>query len=233
MGADYSQVELRVMAHMSQDRGLLDAFARGEDIHATTAAAVYGVDLGEVTYSMRSIAKAVNFGLIYGQGAFGLARQIGVSVEEAQAFIDRYFERFPGVRAYMDQVQRDAAAKGYVETLSNRRRYFPELSAGSTAQARDRQASARMAINTPIQGSAADIIKLAMIRMHRMLVEEGLAARMLLQVHDEVVLEVPDDELDAAERVVREAMERAVELRVALRVDVEVGPNWLDMVPRD
>ncbi len=231
MGADYSQVELRVMAHMSQDRVLLDAFARGEDIHATTAAAVYGVALPDVTYAMRNIAKAVNFGLIYGQGAFGLARQIGVSVDEAQSFIDRYFERFPGVRAYMDQVQTEAAALGYVETLLKRRRYFPELSGGQ-GLGRDRQASARMAINTPIQGSAADIIKLAMIRMHRMLTDARLQTRMLLQVHDEVVLEVPEDEVDVAERIVREAMEGAFELRVPLRVDVEVGPNWLDMEKR-
>lgn len=231
MGADYSQVELRVMAHMSQDRGLLDAFARGEDIHATTAAAVYDVALPDVTYEMRSIAKAVNFGLIYGQGAFGLARQIGVGVDKAQFFIDRYFERFPGVRAYMDQVQTEAAAQGYVETLLKRRRYFPELSGGQ-GLGRDRQSSARMAINTPIQGSAADIIKLAMIRMHRMLADTRLQARMLLQVHDEIVLEVPDAEIDVAERIVREAMEEAFELRVPLKVDVEVGPNWLDMEKR-
>ncbi len=232
MGADYSQVELRVMAHVSQDDALLDAFARDEDIHATTAAAVYDVALTEVTYAMRSTAKAVNFGLIYGQGAFGLARQIGVSVEAAQSFIDRYFERFPGVRVYMEQVQREAATKGYVETLLKRRRYFPDLAPGSSAAIRDRQASVRMAINTPIQGSAADIIKLAMIRMHRMLREANLEARMLLQVHDEVVLEVPDSEIGAAERVVREAMEQAASLRVALKVDVEVGPNWLDMKGR-
>lgn len=232
MGADYSQVELRVMAHMSKDGGLLDAFARGEDIHATTAAAVYGVALSDVTYAMRNIAKAVNFGLIYGQGAFGLARQIGVPVDQAQSFIDRYFERFPGVRAYMDQVQNEAAAQGYVETLLRRRRYFPEL-AGGSGLGRDRQTSARMAINTPIQGSAADIIKLAMIRMHRMLAETRVAARMLLQVHDEVVLEVPEREVDVAEHLVREAMEDAFELLVPLKVDVEVGPNWLDMEMRN
>lgn len=229
LGADYSQVELRVMAHVSRDAGLVEAFQRGEDIHTTTAAAVYGVPLEEVSYEMRAVAKTVNFGLIYGQSAYGLARQLGLTVDEAQQFITRYFERFPGVHAYMERVQRDAAAKGYVETLLNRRRYFPELAANSPTTANQRQAAVRMAINTPIQGSAADIIKLAMIRMHRMLAEAELRSRMLLQVHDEVVLEVPEDELDAARAVVREAMEDAIELDVQLQVDIEVGPNWLDM----
>jgi DNA polymerase I len=229
LGADYSQVELRVMAHVSQDAGLIEAFERGEDIHATTASAVYGVPLDEVSYEMRSIAKAVNFGLIYGQSAFGLARQLGLSVDEAQAFIDRYFERFPGVRAYMDRIQADAAEKGYVETLLHRRRFFPELAGTSRAGMRDRQSSLRMAINMPIQGSAADIIKLAMIRMHRALKDSGLRSRMLLQVHDEVVLEVPEDEVQAARSVVRETMESAIELAVPLKVDVEIGENWLDM----
>ncbi len=229
LGADYSQVELRVMAHVSGDRGMIDAFKRGEDIHSTTAAAVYGVPLDEVTYEMRSIAKAVNFGLIYGQSAFGLARQLGMSVEAAQAFIDRYFDRFPGVHIYMDQIQADAAKKGYVETLLNRRRFFPELVIGSQANVRDRQASVRMAINTPIQGSAADIIKLAMIRMHGALGEAGLRSRMLLQVHDEVVLEVPEDEIEVTTELVRHTMEDAIELVVPLKVDVETGPNWLDM----
>ncbi|MGC9520482.1 MAG: DNA polymerase I [Anaerolineae bacterium] len=229
LGADYSQVELRVMAHVSKDSGLVSAFERGEDIHATTAAAIYGVPLDAVSYQMRSVAKAVNFGLIYGQSAFGLARQLGIAVDDAQAFIDRYFERFPGVRAYMEDIQRDAAERGYVETLLNRRRYFPELMNGSRASTRQRQAAVRMAINTPIQGSAADIIKLAMIRMHEVLKERALRARMLLQVHDEVVLEVPEDELDAVAEIVRDTMENAIDLDVPLKVDVETGPNWLDM----
>jgi DNA polymerase I len=229
LGADYSQVELRVMAHVSRDRGLIEAFLRGEDIHATTAAAVYGVPLDEVTYEMRSVAKTVNFGLIYGQSAFGLARQLGLTVDEAQQFITRYFERFPGVHEYMERVQVEAAAKGYVETLLSRRRYFPELAPNSPTTVNQRQAAVRMAINTPIQGSAADIIKLAMIRMHRMLAEAKLRSRMLLQVHDEVVLEAPEDELEATREVVREAMEDAFALDVQLKVDVEVGPNWLDM----
>jgi len=229
VGVDYSQVELRVMAHVSKDRGLIEAFERGEDIHATTAAAVYGVPLEAVSYEMRSTAKAVNFGLIYGQGAFGLAGQLGISVQEAGDFIARYFDRFPGVRAYMDQIQADAAEKGYVETLLKRRRYFPELQPGSRASSRSRQAAERMAINTPIQGSAADIIKLAMIRMHARLKAEGLRSRMLLQVHDEVVLEVPEDELAVTIALVKETMENAVTLAVPLKVDVETGPNWMDM----
>jgi DNA polymerase-1 len=229
VAVDYSQVELRVMAHVSKDRGLIEAFERGEDIHATTAAAVYGVPLEAVSYEMRSTAKAVNFGLIYGQGAFGLAGQLGISVQDAGDFIARYFDRFPGVRAYMDQIQADATEKGYVETLLKRRRYFPELQSGSRASSRSRQAAERMAGNTPIQGSAADIIKLAMIRMHARLKAEGLRSRMLLQVHDEVVLEVPEDELAATIALVKETMENAVTLDVPLQVDVETGPNWMDM----
>ena len=169
VGADYSQVELRVMAHVSQDEGLCRAFERDEDVHATTAAAVYDVPLSAVTYDMRRIAKAVNFGLMYGQGAYGLAGQIGVKVDEAQEFITRYFMRFPRVRTYMNRMEEEARTQGYVETLLKRRRYFPELSATGHGTANQRQAAQRMAINTPIQGSAADIIKFAMIRLNRML----------------------------------------------------------------
>ncbi|MCJ7551007.1 MAG: DNA polymerase I, partial [Anaerolineae bacterium] len=229
VGIDYSQVELRVMAHVSKDQGLIEAFERGEDIHATTAAAVYGVPLEAVSYEMRSTAKAVNFGLIYGQGAFGLAGQLGITVQEAGDFIARYFDRFPGVRAYMDQIQVDAAEKGYVETLLKRRRYFPELQSVSMASSRNRQAAERMAMNTPIQGSAADIIKLAMIRMHARLKAAGLRSRMLLQVHDEVVLEVPEDELAVTIALGKETMENAVTLDVPLRADVETGLNWMEM----
>ncbi len=230
IGADYSQVELRVMAHTSSDEGLIGAFERGEDIHATTAAAVYGVPLDEVTYEQRRIAKAVNFGLIYGQSAYGLSKQLGITVEEADAFIKRYFERFPRVRVYMDQVQREVAERGYVDTLLNRRRFFPELAPNSTMPAQQRQAAQRMAINTPIQGSAADIIKLAMLRTHRMLKESGLRARMILQVHDELVLEAPEEEQERTIDLLREAMGQAFELIVPLKVDVEVGTNWEEML---
>jgi DNA polymerase-1 len=230
IGADYSQVELRVMAHVSGDTSLISAFERGEDIHATTAAAVYGVPLGEVSYEQRRIAKAVNFGLIYGQSAYGLSKQVGISVEEADAFIKRYFERFPCVRAYMDQVQREVAERGYVDTLLNRRRFFPELAPDSTLSVQQRQAAQRMAINTPIQGSAADIIKLAMLRTQRMLKESGLRARMILQVHDELVLEAPEEEHEPTIALLREAMGQAFALIVPLKVDVEVGTNWEEML---
>lgn len=229
LGADYSQVELRVMAHVSGDEGLIRAFAQGEDIHATTAAAVYGVPRDAVTSEMRRVAKAVNFGLIYGQGAYGLSGQIGVSVAEAEAFIQRYFARFPRVHAYMDEIERVAARQGYVETLLGRRRYFPELAQGSTAPVGQRQAAFRMAINTPIQGSAADILKQAMLDLHARLRAEGLHSRMILQVHDELVLDVPDAELARVAALVREAMEGAYPLAVPLKVDMEQGRNWGEM----
>ncbi len=228
VGADYSQVELRVMAHVSGDESLIAAFQRGEDIHATTAAAVYDVPLAEVSYDKRRIAKAVNFGLIYGQGAYGLAKQLGIEVSEADAFITRYFERFPRVRACMEAIQKEAEEKGYVETLLHRRRYFPEL-ASDAAPPSQQQAAKRMAVNTPIQGSAADILKLAMLRLRRMLAEKKLRGRMILQVHDELVLEVPDDEVGETAALLREAMGGAFALVVPLKVDVETGPNWLEM----
>lgn len=231
ISADYSQVELRVMAHVSEDPGLIEAFLRGEDVHARTAAAVFGVPLSEVTYDMRRIAKAVNFGLIYGQTAYGLSGQIGVSVPKAEEFITRYFAQFPRVRAYMEQVQREAAQRGYVETLLNRRRYFPELAPGSPASVNQRQAAQRMAINTPIQGTAADIIKLAMLRLHAAFREQGLQARMILQVHDELVVEAPVEEAPQAVALMRACMEGAFELRVPLKVDVETGANWEEMQP--
>jgi len=219
------------MAHVSQDPALISAFMRDEDIHARTAASVFGVPLSEVTYDMRRIAKAVNFGLIYGQGAFGLSGQIGVSVPKAEDFISRYFAQFPKVRAFMEQVQRDAAQNGYVETLLKRRRYFPELAPDSRANVNQRQAAQRMAINTPIQGTAADIIKLAMLRLHAALLQGGLRSRLILQVHDELVVETPKAEVPQVVALVRECMEKAFELRVPLKVDVEVGVNWEDMQP--
>ena len=229
VGADYSQIELRVMAHVSEDKSMIEAFRRDEDIHATTAAAVFDVPLDDVTYDQRRIAKAVNFGLIYGQSAYGLARQLDLGFNEAQSFIDRYFARFPGVQAYMDRIQTEAEEQGYVETLLNRRRYFPELAEGNRVSHRRKQAALRMAINTPIQGTAADIIKLAMIRMNHMLKEKRLRARMLLQVHDEVVLEVPEEEVEETLPVIRSTMRDAFNLIVPLKIDIEVGPNWQEM----
>jgi DNA polymerase-1 len=229
VGADYSQIELRVMAHVSEDKSMIEAFRRDEDIHATTAAAVFDVPLDDVTYDQRRIAKAVNFGLIYGQSAYGLARQLDLGFNEAQSFIDRYFARFPGVQAYMDRIQTEAEEQGYVETLLNRRRYFPELAEDNRVSHRRKQAALRMAINTPIQGTAADIIKLAMIRMNHMLKEKRLRARMLLQVHDEVVLEVPEEEVEGTLPVIRSTMRDAFNLIVPLKIDIEVGPNWQEM----
>ncbi len=229
VAADYSQVELRVMAHIAQDPGLLAAFERGEDIHAATAATVLGVPLTEVTKDQRRIAKSVNFGLSYGQSAFGLAQQTGMSREEATQFIKTYFEKYPGVREYIDRTKRQAAKQGYVETLLGRRRYFPNL---AKMRGPERGRAEREAINMPIQGTAADIIKIAMIRLHQALRERRLHSRMLLQVHDELVLEAPDDEVDLVIPLVREVMGGAYELAAPLKVDVEVGQNWLEMHPK-
>ncbi len=229
LAADYSQVELRVLAHISQDANLLAAFQRGEDIHASTAATVLGVPLSQVTSEMRRIAKTINFGLIYGMSDYGLVQRTGLSQEEASQFITNYFARYPGVRAYLEETKEQAREKGYVSTLLGRRRYFPELRSDSKAHAGVKRAAERMAINMPIQGSAADIIKIAMIRLHRALKERGLASRMTLQVHDELVLEVPEGELKGVAPLVREVMEGAYELRAPLRVDIKVGKNWDEM----
>jgi DNA polymerase-1 len=226
IGADYSQVELRVMAHISGDEGLLGAFARGEDIHASTAAAIMGVPLAEVTPDMRRVAKAVNFGLSYGQTAYGLANATDLTQAEAEDFIKAYFERFPKVREYIDTTKARATRQGYVETLLGRRRYFPELQPGSKASHNVRQAAERMAINAPIQGTAADIINIATIRLHRALNERGLRARMILQVHDELVVEAPDAEVETVAPLMREVMENAFDLKAPLKADLKVGRNW-------
>lgn len=229
LSADYSQVELRIMAHISQDPGLLSAFDRGEDIHASTAATVMDVPLSQVTPEMRRIAKSINFGLSYGMGAYGLAQRTGLSHEEAAEFIANYFARYPKVQEYIEETKRMAREKGYVSTLLGRRRYFPELQSTSRAHDRVKRAAERMAINMPIQGSAADIIKIAMIRLHRALQEKGLASRLTLQVHDELVLEVPEEEVKTVAPLVRSVMEGAYELRAPLKVDIKVGKNWEEM----
>ncbi len=229
IGADYSQIELRVMAHVSGDEGLLEAFTRGEDIHTSTAAAIFDVSPAEVTGEMRRQAKAVNFGLIYGQGVYGLAAQLGISNAAAEAFIQRYFQRFPKVRETMERLEREAVERGYVTTLLGRRRYFPELAPGAHTPPQQRQAALRMAINTPIQGTAADIIKLAMVRLHRYLHAAQLATRIILQVHDELVLEAPEAEVERATALLRDAMEHAYPLAVPLVVDVQVGEHWEEM----
>lgn len=229
VAADYSQIELRVLAHVSQDKELLDAFYRDQDVHARTAAAVYGIPIDQVTSQQRGIAKTVNFGLIYGQSAYGLSQQTDLDFDEAERFIDTYFKRYPGVKAWLDKTRKLAYAQGYVETLMGRRRYFPELQSTQRALSGQRAAAERQAINAPIQGTAADILKIAMIRLAQQLGEGGFQARMVLQVHDEIVLEVPRPELAQIVDLAREIMEGAFTLSVPLKVDVEVGENWLDM----
>jgi len=229
LAADYSQVELRILAHISGDEGLLAAFHRGEDIHASTAATILGVPLSEVTPEMRRLAKTINFGLSYGMSGYGLAQRTGLSQEEANRFIESYFANYPKVKAYMERTKREAAEQGYVETLLHRRRYFPELQSKDRAHAALRRAAEREAINMPIQGTAADIIKMAMIRLHEALKKRGLKSRMILQVHDELVLEVPEAEMEAVIPIAREAMEGAFPLAAPLKVDLKVGRNWEEM----
>ncbi|WP_372865721.1 DNA polymerase I, partial [Spongiibacter sp.] len=217
LAADYSQIELRIMAHLSGDEGLIKAFKNGEDIHRATAAEVFGVGLDEVSDEQRRNAKAINFGLIYGMSAFGLGRQLHIGRNEAQQYIDLYFERYPGVRRYMDDTRALAAEKGYVETLFGRRLHLPEINARNGQR---RQAAERTAINAPMQGSAADIIKRAMIAVDRYLQDEQPAAQMIMQVHDELVLEVAEEQLDAVQAKVVELMSAAAELAIPLEVGV-------------
>ena len=224
LGIDYSQIELRIVAHMAGDQAMLDAFLRGQDIHATTAAAIYGIALEKVTPDQRRRAKAVNFGLIYGMSPFGLTRYADLTLAEAEDFVTTYFQQFPGVKTYLDGMRRLAAEQGYVETLLGRRRYFPALKTLSDRNQRNREE--REAINAPIQGTAADIMKIAMIRMPSALVQAGLAARMILQVHDELVLECPRSELPQTARLAREVMESAYHLSVPLLTEARFGHNW-------
>ena len=223
--ADYSQIELRLLAHFSGDPAFIEAFHAGGDIHRGTAAIIFGVAEADVTPEMRARAKTINFGTIYGQGPFALSRQLGISQEEAKAFIAQYFERFAGVRAWLDQMVELARAQGYVETLFGRRRYIPEIKDRNFSV---RSFGERVATNSPLQGSAADLLKLGMIRLHAALHAEGLGAEILLQVHDELVVEAPVAEVERVERLVREKMEGAAQLRVPLVVSVGVGDNWLD-----
>ena len=225
MAADYSQIELRIMAHLSGDQSLVDAFARGDDIHRATAAEVFDLEPMFVTDEQRRRAKAINFGLIYGMSAFGLARQLGIERAEAAAYIDRYFERYPGVRHYMDATRAMAHDKGYVETVFGRRLTLPDIHA---RQVPVRQAAERAAINAPMQGTAADIIKRAMLRVNKVLDEADLGCNLLLQVHDELVLEVCDRDLDAAKSLVRVEMEAAAELAVPLVVEIGSGESWFE-----
>jgi DNA polymerase-1 len=228
VSADYSQIELRVLAHVSGEPELIAAFERGEDIHRRTAAEVYDVDPGSVTPDQRRIAKVVNFGVVYGLSDFGLARDTGMDQEVARVFIEKYFESFPAVTRYLERTRMHAREWGWVETFMGRRRHLPDIRA---ANRQLRSAAERMAVNMPIQGAAADIMKLAMIRCDAALRDAGVRSRLLLQVHDELVLECPVDEVDHAVRLVRDAMEGAAELVVPLVVDVKIGQNWQEMTP--
>ena len=225
LDADYSQIELRLMAHFSGDPALIDAFRKGEDIHARTASEIFDVPPEWVTPELRSRAKAVNFGLIYGISGFGLSRNTGVSRKEAAEFIEKYFRTYPGVKRFMDRTAAEGADRGYAETLMGRRRYLPEL---KSPKAPIREFGKRAAMNTPVQGTAADIIKLAMVRIDRALREAGLQSRLILQVHDELLLECPPEEADRAAELLREAMEGAIELSVPLVAEVHRGENWAE-----
>ncbi|HWS03040.1 MAG TPA: DNA polymerase I [Gammaproteobacteria bacterium] len=223
VAADYSQIELRIMAHLSGDAGLLQAFAAGQDIHRATAAEVFGVAPEQVSSDQRRSAKAINFGLIYGMSAFGLAKQLGIERGAAQEYVDLYFARYPGVKTYMDETRAQAHELGYVETVFGRRLYLPDINARNVQQ---RNAAERTAINAPMQGTAADIIKRAMIRTDTWLRDSGVQAQMIMQVHDELVFEADETALEAVKAGVRECMQNAAKLRVPLDVDIGIGNNW-------
>jgi DNA polymerase-1 len=223
VAADYSQIELRIMAHLSGDESLRRAFAEDRDVHQATAAEVFGIVPDEVSADQRRSAKAINFGLMYGMSAFGLARQLGIARGDAQKYMDLYFERYPGVKRYMEETRRQARETGYVETVFGRRLYLPEIQSRNAAL---RQYAERSAINAPMQGTAADIIKRAMIEVDAWLESSRVAARLIMQVHDELVLEVADEAVEPLVGQIRRHMIRAADLSVPLKVDVGVGRNW-------
>ena len=227
LSADYNQIEPRILAHLSRDPVLIGAYGRGDDIHTTTAMQIFGLAADQITKDMRRVAKTVNFGIIYGISPFGLSSQLGISNQEAKRYIDAYFARFEGVKAYIDRTVAEAKANGYVTTLLGRRRPIPELRGDPT----QRSFGERIAMNSPIQGTAADVIKLAMLAVHRRLAAEGQAARILLQVHDELILELPEAEVDTVRPIVTEEMERVIELVVPLKVDIGIGKNWSEAHP--
>tara|TARA_B100001971_G_C18268024_1_gene596383 strand:+ start:64091 stop:66727 length:2637 start_codon:yes stop_codon:yes gene_type:complete len=226
LGADYSQVELRILAHFSEDPVMVKAFENNEDIHAQTAAEVFGMNLSDVTREERSTAKAINFGLMYGQSSFGLSQQLGISRTEAKDYITQYFKKFKRVKSFLDGLKEECEKKGYSETLFGRRRYIKDI---NSTNRQVKSMAERMAINSPIQGTAADIIKLAMINIDHELKEQGLKSRLLLQVHDELIFEVPENELDLMQSLVREKMELAALLKVPLKVDMGHANNWYDL----
>ncbi len=223
VSADYSQIELRLMAHISQDPGLLRAFTDGMDVHRATAAEVFNLAAEEVTSEQRRYAKTINFGLIYGMGAFGLASSLGIEQKAARDYIDRYFARFAGVKRYMDETKARAAETGYVETLFGRRIELPEIRGGNGPL---RAGAERQAINAPMQGTAADLIKLAMLAVQKALDDQGKGTRMVMQVHDELVFEVPEAEVEWARVEIPKLMADVAQLSVPLIAEVGVGPNW-------
>ncbi|HYA66745.1 MAG TPA: DNA polymerase, partial [Burkholderiaceae bacterium] len=219
----YSQIELRIMAHISGDAGLIAAFERGHDVHRATAAEVFGVDPEAVSDEQRRTAKVINFGLIYGMSSFGLAANLGISKDSAKLYIDRYFARYPGVARYMETTRARAHELGYVQTVFGRRLWLPEINGANGPR---RQAAERAAINAPMQGTAADLIKLAMIAVDRWLTREGLSSRLVMQVHDELVFEVPQGEVNAVRAAIPKIMTGVVQWAVPLEVDLGVGANW-------
>ena len=223
--ADYSQIELRVLAHISQDEHMIEAFRHGQDIHAATAAKVYHVPLEEVTPQMRSSCKAVNFGIVYGISDFSLAQDIGVPRKEAGEFIKTYLDTYPGVKKYMEDIKQTGREQGYVTTLFGRRRALPELKSKNFNM---RSFGERVAMNTPIQGTAADIIKIAMVRVRDRLLRDGLQSRLILQVHDELILEAPKDEQETAMRLLTEEMENAFRMDAPLVAEAKAGHSWYD-----
>jgi DNA polymerase-1 len=223
LAADYSQIELRILAHLSQDPNLIAAFKKGEDIHAATAAAVNNVPLDKVTSEMRSAAKAINFGIIYGMSDFGLSKQLGIKRQAAKDFIDRYFAKYAKVKEFIDQIIADAREKGYVETMLGRRRGLLDINSPNPNQ---RQFAERTAINTPVQGTAADMIKAAMINLHKKLTSHQ--AKMILQVHDELVLELPKSEVSEVKKIVEHEMQNAVPLEVPVKIDIGTGNSWAE-----
>jgi DNA polymerase-1 len=223
VSADYSQIELRIMAHLSGDKGLVEAFSRGEDVHRHTAAEVFDTPHAEVTSEQRRYAKVINFGLIYGMSAFGLAQNLQIERSAAASYMDKYFARYPGVAAYMERTRSEAREQGYVETVFGRRLWLPDIRSSNMQR---RQGAERQAINAPMQGTAADLIKLAMVEVQGWIESEGLATKLIMQVHDELVLEVPEAELDRVKPNVEKLMIGVATLDVPLVVDAGVGANW-------
>ena len=226
LSADYSQIDLRALAHISQDAELIATFQRDEDVHTHTASEVFGVPDSEVTTKMRRAAKTINFGVIYGMSGYGLQQATDLTREEAELFISTYFTRYPGVKNYIENTKRQASALGYVQTVLGRRRYIPEINSTNRLA---RESAERMAINMPVQGTSADIIKIAMVNLHREMVKRGLKTMLTLQVHDELVFEVPPDEMDLMKQLVQEIMPEAMKLSVPLKIDIKAGPNWGEM----